>query len=114
MTRSRSPVVLAIVVAIAGSCASSAGPFITHIKSAGPGRVTVEKCVVEYNPSGCEGAHISNEQCTREVVELEQAPPPYTGAPSSPSEPARMRPLGEVIDPSHAPGTTPPSPPPAP
>ena len=67
--------------ALAG-CASTAGPFVTSVSSAGPGLLRVEKCEVAFSPWG--HAHIENGECFVEMV------------PVQPGEPARPPPVAAV------------------
>lgn len=60
-------------------CASTAGPFVTNVSSAGPGLLRVEKCEVAFSPWG--HAHIENGECFVEMV------------PVQPGEPAVPRPV---------------------
>ena len=39
---------LALSFVLGSACATTAGPFITHIEGAGPGALRVTKCTVEY------------------------------------------------------------------
>lgn len=45
---------------------STAGPFVTNISSDGAGGVTVEKCMIHYNPMGW----VNNSDCTSTNLHL--------------------------------------------
>jgi len=62
---------LLILAALAlTACTSTAGPFITNISSAGPGRIRVEKCTVEFSSLGY--YRIETGECSNEVVAIER------------------------------------------
>ena len=59
-------ILLVVTVGLLAGCTSTAGPFITNISSAGPGRLLLEKCEVEFSTIGY--YRISNENCRTETV----------------------------------------------
>lgn len=61
---------LAALIASLSACTSTAGPFVTNVSSAGPGRLRVEKCEVEFSPYGY--AHVQTGECTTETVSTGQ------------------------------------------
>jgi hypothetical protein len=63
---------LAIAAALQAGCASTAGPFVTNVSSAGPGMLSVEKCEVTFSPWGY--YHIENGDCTTQTVFLDSDP----------------------------------------
>jgi hypothetical protein len=64
------PRVSTLVLVFVTGCTSTAGPFITNISSAGPGRIRVEKCEVEFSVIGY--SHIENGACTTETLDVER------------------------------------------
>jgi hypothetical protein len=59
---------LVLSFVLGSACASTAGPFITHIEAAGPGALRVTKCTVEYTQFF--GNQISTGDCSIEMVWL--------------------------------------------
>lgn len=83
---------LVLVLVLAAGCTSQAGPFVTNIRYAGPGLLSVEKCMVEFTNYGTNvGSHVSTEDCTNEVIALRPPmppePPPRQSAPPAPPPP---------------------------
>ena len=62
---------LLLAAALAG-CATTAGPFITHLENAGGGRISVESCYVEY---AMFVNAIKTGECTHYVVHVQDQPP---------------------------------------
>lgn len=58
---------MAFVLLATTGCVSTAGPFITNVLPAGDGRVSIEKCKVNYNKFS---NTISMGQCDTITVEL--------------------------------------------
>lgn len=55
-----------VVLAVVG-CTTHAGPFVTNISTAGPGKLLVEKCMADM--SSATGA-MSMGQCNSSVVDI--------------------------------------------
>lgn len=69
--KTKSYVVLAVAAAaftLAG-CATRAGPFVTAVSSDGRGGLTVEKCMVKFDPWM---AVVNNDSCTATNIQLEK------------------------------------------
>jgi len=58
---------LALLLLLTAGCVSQAGPFVTHIRYAGPGLLAVEKCMVEFTKFT---NTVSTEDCSTEVVAI--------------------------------------------
>ena len=67
------PLALLAVLTLVAGCASTAGPFVTSVVSAGPGLLRVEKCEVAFSPWG--HAHIENGECCVEMVPVQPGDP---------------------------------------
>src|SRR5687767_852906 len=66
---------------------STAGPFVMNITVARPGRLTIEKCMVEFEPFG---GSVSNKNCTIQSLDIRdraapKAKPPEETAPAEPT-----------------------------
>lgn len=63
---------LTVLGALGAGCTSTAGPFVTHISSAGPGLLRVEKCDVVFSKWS---SSISTTDCTEEMVPVQPGDP---------------------------------------
>ncbi len=59
---------LGFVLAFAGGCVSSAGPFITNITTPSPGVLRVTRCMVDY--SSPMGGAIATGDCSTQTLWL--------------------------------------------
>ena len=57
-----------IVVASFSFGCSTAGPFVTNVSSAGPGKLLIEKCQVELNAFV---GYITNKDCTSNTIQTQ-------------------------------------------
>ena len=65
---------IAVLLALAlVGCTTHAGPFVTNISTAGPGKLLVEKCMADM--SSATGA-MSMGQCNSSVVDISAAHEP--------------------------------------
>jgi type IV secretion system protein VirB7 len=79
--------------ALAG-CTSTAGPFVTHISSAGPGLLRVESCEVTFSKWS---NSIDVGDCTAEMVPVQPGDPRV--APATQPPPAAAAPQPTVFAP---------------